>query len=300
MPLQLSREEENVYDLKSLQKKEVEILQAIHDASEALGIKYVIMHGSLLGAVRHKGFIPWDDDIDVCMPREDYDRFVKEGGRYLPENLKIQHVLYEKECPNLFAKVRDSSTVFLHEEHVNLNINQGVFIDVFPVDRIKKGQISIDVEYRKRRLFNIINACYDMAYVKTIKRPLRKIIGYLVHYVVCKGVLFWQRRDKYILREEKRRRRGHERGDDCTFVSISKKITGPYSLFLERTKYEFEESLFYGPKDYDALLSLLYGDYMKVPPKEEQITHKPLLVDLSRGYSKQEIDEIVRKIKKTD
>ncbi len=283
-----------MYDLKRLQEKEIEILQAVHDACEKLGVEYVIMHGTLLGAVRHHGFIPWDDDIDICMTRENYDVFIRDGQKYLPENLKIQHVLYEKNCPNIFAKVRDCNTTFLHTEHVDLDINQGVFIDIFPVDRIKADKFSITKEYYRKRIFNGINECYDMAYVKTIKRKSSRIIGIVVHYVITKGLMAGVKRDKFILREENRRRKLHSRGDDCTFISIYKNITGPYSLFTKRKLYEFDGSKFYGPEDYDTVLTILYGDYMKVPPKEQQITHKPLFVDLDRGYSKKEIDKMIK------
>ncbi len=282
-----------MYDLKALQAKEIEILQAIHDACEKMGIEYVIMHGTLLGAVRHKGFIPWDDDIDICMVRDSYDTFIREGHKYLPENLKIQHVSHEKACPNIFAKVRDCNTTFLHAEHVDLGINQGVFIDIFPVDRIKSSRFGITSEYYRKRFFNVINECFDLAYVKTIKRPMSKAIGYFVHYVINRGIMRGVDRSRFILREEDRRRRLHNRGDDCTFISIYKKITGKYSLFTERALYDFDGHKFYGPKNYDEVLSILYGDYMKVPPKEQQITHKPLFVDLERGYSKEEIDKMI-------
>ena len=284
-----------MYDLKALQNKEIEILQAVHDACEKLEIEYVIMHGTLIGAVRHKGFIPWDDDIDICMPRESYDIFIRKGQKYLPKNLKIQHVAYEKECPNIFAKVRDSNTTFLHAEHVNLGINQGVFIDIFPVDKIKSSPFLITVEYYRRRLFNVINECYDLAYVKTIKRPLSKTIGIVVHYLITKGLMATTKREKFILREENRRRKLHAKGDDCTFISIYKKITGPYSLFTKRKLYEFDGSMFYGPEDYDSVLTILYGDYMRIPPKEQQITHRPLFIDLEKGYTKEEINQMIKK-----
>ena len=282
-----------MYDLKALQNKEIEILQAIHDACEEMGVEYTIGHGTLIGAVRHKGFIPWDDDIDICMTRENYDKFVRDGEKYLPKNLKIQHALYEKDCPNIFAKVRDCNTAFLHAEHIDLGINQGVFIDIFPIDKIKAGSYNISIEHFRKRCFNIINECYDIAYVKTIKRPISKFIGYFIHYVVTKGIMRGGDRSKFILREENRRRKLHYRGDDCTFVSIYKKITGPYSLFTERALFDFNGHKFYGPKNYDKVLSILYGDYMKIPPKEKQITHKPLFVDLDRGYSKSEIDKMI-------
>lgn len=284
-----------MYDLKALQMKETEILQNVHDVCDKLGIEYIIMHGTLIGAVRHHGFIPWDDDIDICMTRENYDRFIKEAPKYLPENMKIQHVDYEKECPNIFAKIRDANTTFLHEEHVDLDINQGVFIDIFPVDRIKSGKYSILLEYYRKRLFNVINECYDLSYVKTIKRPLSKFIGYFVHYVIVRGLRRNVKRDVFIRKEEERRRKLHKKGDNCTFVSICKNIVGKYSLFEKRKLYDFDGHKFYGPDDYDTILSLLYGDYMTVPPKEKQITHKPLFVDLNRGYSKAEIQKMIKK-----
>ena len=74
-------------ELQELQNKEAEILQAIHDACEKLGLRYTLIFGSLLGAVRHKGFIPWDDDVDIYMPREDYDIFMEKGQQPLaPED----------------------------------------------------------------------------------------------------------------------------------------------------------------------------------------------------------------------
>ena len=286
-----------MYNLTALQNKEVQILQAVHEACKKMNIEYTIGHGTLIGAVRHKGFIPWDDDIDICMTRESYDKFIQEGEKYLPENLKIQHALLEDECPNIFAKVRDSNTTFLHAEHVDLKINQGVFIDIFPVDKIQSGRINALIEHEKRRAFNIINECYDIAYIKTIKRPMRKLIGYLIYYIIVHGVMHGIKRKNFILHEENRRRKLHYRGDNCTFISLFRNITGPYSLFTERTVYPFGDHEFYGPKNYDYILTKLYGDYMTIPPKEKQITHKPLFVDLEKGYSTDELGEILAKLK---
>lgn len=283
-----------MYDLKALQEKEIEILQAVHDACEKLGIEYVIMHGTLIGAVRHHGFIPWDDDIDICMTQENYDRFIRDGNSVLPENMRIQHAATEEECPNLFAKVRDRNTTFLHHEHIDLNINQGVFIDVFPVGKIKAGSLNVTIEHYKRKLFNIINECYDPAYIAGIKRPISRVIGKFIHYVVIKGFMRKVDRKDFILREEDRRRRLHYSGDDLTFISIYRKIVGPFSLFSKRKLFEYDGHAFYGPEEYDALLSLLYGDYMTIPPVEKQITHKPLFVDLTHGYSAKEAMEILK------
>ena len=284
-----------MYDLKQLQKKEIEILQAVHDACEELGIEYTIGHGTLIGAVRHHGFIPWDDDIDICMTRENYDVFIREGQKHLPDHLVIQHASIERECPNIFAKVRDSKTTFLHEEHIDLGIVQGVFIDIFPVDRIKSGYFKINVEHLRRQLWAYINECFDIAYVNTIKRPFSKIIGLFLHYIVIRGIMLRGNRTSFILKEEERRRRVHKKGDNCTFVSIYRKLVGEYSLYTERKLYEFDGHKFYGPKNANKILTILYGDYMKIPPKEKQIVHNPLFVDLDKGYSKEEIALMIKK-----
>ena len=282
-----------MYDLKKLQEKELEILQAVHDACDILGIEYTIAHGTLLGAVRHKGFIPWDDDIDICMLREDYDVFIKEGKKYLPDNLIIQHCLHETECPNLYAKVRDSNTTFLHREHLNLNICQGIFIDVFPIDRIKKGRVRNWIEHKRRSLFYVINECYDAEFLNVLVRPLSRLAGIIVHNFIIPVFIGENNRCSYILREDDRRRKGHKNGDDCTFFSIYRNIVGPYSIFKERMLLDFEGKKYWAPKEYGLILSSLYGDYMTIPPKEKQIMHKPLYVDLLHGYSGNDIKKII-------
>ena len=282
------------YNLLELQKKEIDILQAVHNACEKMNIHYIIMHGTLIGAVRHHGFIPWDDDIDICMTQEDYDVFIREGQKYLPEHLRIQHYSTEEECPNLFAKVRDVNTTFLHKEHVDLNINQGIFIDVFPVGRIKSGTLSVSIEHYRRKMFNIINECFDEAYIAGIQRRSSQIIGKIIHSIIVRGCMRHIRRKDFLEREEDRRRKLHIRGNDCTFVSIYKRIIGPYSMFTKRKLYEFDGHQFYGPEDYDTLLRLLYGNYMQIPPKEQQVTHKPLFVDLEHGYSAKEALSVLK------
>lgn len=282
-----------MYDLKALQLKEIEMLQSIHEVCEKMGIKYVIMFGTLLGAVRHQGFIPWDDDIDICMTREDYDLFIEKAQEYLPDNLLIQHYSTEADCPNIYAKVRDNTTTFLHREHIDLDINHGVFIDIFPMERIQSSNQAILIEFYKRQLFTLLNNCYDKAYIDSIIRIPSKCIGYFVHYVLDK-IVVRPSRAAFLRREDLRRKKLHQKGDDCMFNTVTplKRTTAPYSLFTERALYNLEGKQFYGPKDYHAVLSGLYGDYMQLPPEEKRVTHKPLFVDLTRGLTKKEIKEL--------
>ena len=278
-----------MFDLRGLQLKELEILQAVHDACEKLGIEYYIAFGTLLGAVRHKGFIPWDDDIDIVMTYENFDRFINEAPAVLPPNLGIQHWKYE-DCPNLFPKVRDKNTTFLHAEHLGLDINQGVFIDIFPI-LVLKNKKALKCELRKEALFNAVNRCLDQSFVDTVKRASSIRKAKILHAVFSKGLFKIRNRRKFIAREENRRRKLSNKGNDFTYVD---NCTGTLSMWNGRALYEFEGHEFWGPKDYDTVLKYHYGDYMKIPPPEEQRTHMPLFVDLEKGYTKDEILDMVK------
>ena len=273
-----------MYDLKKIQEKELDILKAVHCACEELNIEYVIMFGTLLGAVRHKGFIPWDDDIDICMTRENYDRFIREGQSHLPNNLRIQHYSTEEECPNIFAKVRDNTTTFLHHEHKDLDINQGVFIDVFPFERIKAGKMNIRLERDRRILFSYIRECYDLSYIRGIHRHSSRFFAWLIHILIVRGILRWTPRRKFIEWEDLRRARLDKKGNDCVFYDIASGKTGRISLIFDRVKLPFETEEFWAPSAYHEVLSINYGNYMKLPPPEKRVTHKPLMVNLEHGY----------------
>ena len=132
--------------LTNIQQIEYEMLKALLKCCEKLKIKVYLIGGSALGAVRHHGFIPWDDDIDVAMMRQDFERFITYGQEYLPEYIFLQSRLSE---PNLlinFAKIRDSRTTFIESSLKNSKINHGVFIDVFPFDYFP------DNEHDKKRI----------------------------------------------------------------------------------------------------------------------------------------------------
>ena len=276
-----------MFDLKALQNKELEILLAVHEACKKLGIEYMMQFGTLLGAVRHKGFIPWDDDIDIVMTIDNYDRFIKEAPAVLPDNLIIQHWSTDPNCPNIFAKVRDKNTTFLEKIYVDLDICQGVFIDIFPITRLKEGKRSIKKEKRTRYWFNLRNECLDIAYVNNMANKKRVFIGKLLHAVLTKGPFKIRDRAKFIAKEENRKRLLDKKGYNFTY-------NGPFELYTERALYDFEGHKLYGPKDYDGALRYEFGEYMTIPPKEKQVTHQPLFVDLEHGYSKDEIQAMIK------
>lgn len=122
--------------MEKLRIIEVDILDEVVRICNKYDINYYLAYGTLIGAVRHKGFIPWDDDIDIWMFREDYDRFAKIAEKELSEKYYYQDWHKEKEYPYNFAKVRLNDTVVLQKPITKLNIHHGIYIDIFPLDNI--------------------------------------------------------------------------------------------------------------------------------------------------------------------
>ena len=120
--------------MTDLQQTEFEILKEYIAVCERLKLRYYLVCGSCLGAVKYSGFIPWDDDIDVAMPREDYRVFCEKAPLLLPEHLFLQTNESDRNYPNIFAKLRDSRTTYIEKGMAELDIHHGVYIDVFPLD----------------------------------------------------------------------------------------------------------------------------------------------------------------------
>ena len=253
-------------DLIEAKKIETQILIFIDTFCKENGIKYWLGYGTMLGAVRHKGFIPWDDDIDIIMLRDDYERFIKmfndDKGIY-----KLHCLENNTEYKNPFAKVEDSRTIC--KEGVN-SFDIGLYIDVFPIDNMgntledSKNIVRKMLFYQK--IFNIkllkhtkkndffSNFCLYMA--KIILSPIS--MRYTAEIVSKKCRNAGIENSKYI---------------GCMVWGYG------YNEILERgiidntEKYEFEKGYFPGFKDYDYYLSVHYGSYMKLPPMNERRPH---------------------------
>ena len=120
--------------MTELQKIELDILKSVIDICDELNLKYYLVCGSALGAVKYNGFIPWDDDIDIGLPREDYEIFIQKAQAMLPEYYFLQNYNTDKNFPLFMTKIRDSRTTFVEMQFQNIDMHHGVYIDVFPLD----------------------------------------------------------------------------------------------------------------------------------------------------------------------
>lgn len=261
-----------ITELKEIHQIETDILKEVDRICRKENIRYYLAGGTLLGAVRHKGFIPWDDDVDIAMPREDYERFLKVMKNGAHEYYKILALEYRKDYPYTFAKVVDTRTGF--QEEIGKEISDlGIFIDVFPLDgmgnernaamrrmmkiirlrsRIIEASLKEDEIKNKETSFkNKVLKGTANCLIKLI--GIRRSYGYLVEYVKKKDF-----------------NRSYWIASAVGGAGIEKELI-ERKYFDDVVEMEFEGNLFFAPAGYDVYLKNLYGDYMKLPPKEQRI-----------------------------
>lgn len=265
--------------MNELQLKELELLKVFIDICTQNKLKYYLVCGSTLGAVKYKGFIPWDDDIDVAMPREDYELFCKYAPRKLPKKYFLQTYKTETEFRAVYAKLRDSSTTFIEASVADKNMNHGINIDIFPLDGYpKKKKEQCLLEIRKKfyvlilSLPNKRHSAYKEMIIKLIRfffskktydRVIRKYDNMIKKYCVSSSEILanhgnWQGKLDY----------------------VDKNVFGN-GIF-----YEFEGLDVIIPSQYDTYLRKKYGDYEKDPPADIQKSHHIFsVIDVHKPYS---------------
>lgn len=265
--------------LKKVQMVELEILLEVDRICKENGISYFLDFGTLLGAVRHQGFIPWDDDIDIGMPRDDYEKFIKIASSKLKKEYFLQNIESEKECPYLFSKIRKNNTVFLQSSMINLNINQGIFIDIFPYDYFpnvsKKKIICIKILKRIHGLiaFKKRDKISDNSLKWKIGSVLKNVIHKFLNLILSKKIV-----ENAIIKIIKKYEKSTSEFLMCCL--INKPIPILINKMFPLEKIIFEGKEFPVIKNRDEYLTKLYGDYMKLPPESERIGHPIVEVKL--------------------
>lgn len=258
--------------LEEIKKREFDILCLIDDICKQENIRYTLIGGTLLGAVRHKGFIPWDDDIDISMPRPDYNKFM---NYCVNHDLPIKFLSHETDSnyKDIFAKVYDKETR-IDEQIVNrYGFECGVYVDVYPVDGLGDS-VEEALECFNKSKFNreLLNAANWKKYSRSKTRPLYFEFIRFPFFVLSRFV----NPDKLINKIEKTYI--NKDFDKSKFVaavagSYREKEIMPSEVYLSFQSIEFEGKQFSAICNYDIWLKKIYGDYMKLPPLEKQVTH---------------------------
>lgn len=260
--------------LQEQQKLMFSMLQEIDRICRILGIGYVLFAGTALGAVRHGGFIPWDDDLDIMMLREDYDRFLREADGLLDREKFFLQKEFSEHWPMFTSKLRANGTTCLEKYHPkDAASHQGVFVDIFPCDNAFDSGVGKKIQFYASKVV-IAKSLYARGY-DTDSGKKRAFMS------LCRALPM----KPFLHITKGPRKRGNDVHSFLGGASNFRKNVYPRSYFEDTTLVPFEAGMFPVAADYDGLLSTLYGDYMTLPPPEERVCKQhSYLVDLHRSY----------------
>lgn len=269
--------------LEQLHKHELEIMDEFVRICNKYNLTYFLYGGTLLGAVRHKGFIPWDDDLDLAMPRKDYEKFIEVAKNELNSKFELDNYHTNKLCYLNFSKIRNKNTILVQDfQKDNYEGPKGIWIDIFPLDNAKKEEGKLQ---SLRIIF--IKAMRSIAHYKSNiylgnnKIKLKKVLGKIFGIIPLNTLLSIQ--DTLMKKNAKK--------ETEYFISIAsqynyKKQTMKKDIFIPAKELEFEGRKYKVPNNYTYFLERIYGDYMKLPPKEKRITHNPVEIKFEKEYIK--------------
>ena len=261
---------------KNLKQAEKAILEEIIAVCEKLNLHYYLMGGTLIGAIRHKGFIPWDDDVDIGMPRADYEVFLEKAPELLPKHLFVQSLWSDKEFLQCFAKVRNSNTTFMEKAVAERKMHHGVFVDVFPLDYYPENlKDQKKYEFLKKLYYRRVVTRMNFDKKLTFKNRVGNIL-------IC--ILFpsW----RYVLKKQDKLFRSVPKSSLLTKTGGYKNEVAPADWYGNGVKVDFEGLKVNAPEQYDKLLTKIYGDYMSLPPIEERKGHHfTAVLDLNTPYT---------------
>lgn len=257
--------------LSEIQHSGLEILKAVHVFCKENGIRYSLAYGTLLGAIRHKGFIPWDDDVDIMMPRPDYERFC---STFRHNDYQVVYNGNRKDCLIAFARVCDTKDTFITSlcPWIRSSDNLGMWIDIFPLDGAPDDPAEMKVLHDS---VQELRARSDKS-----RRSLRPLfikgesIGFNLNTLKKRLFGLFARKPEYYVQEICRYctaipfgSTGHVSQFSSTAVLEHLNL----SDFEDYIEVQFEDAVFYAAKGTDNILKARYGDYMQLPPVEERV-----------------------------
>ena len=260
-----------ITESRELREIQLEILKYVDRFCKQHKIEYFLCAGTLIGAIRHKGYIPWDDDIDICMKREQYEAFFKafnsfDNGEYKAVELCIDPNYY---CT--FGKVYNDKTSLREETESDFEI--GVNIDIFPLDSLPQYSLMTKVDLLRIRVLQRIRS------LKTIKPNMRRSRAKNLLLKVGSFILKPFSVKNLMMKEIKIATKYNSKSDspryllDCDMLRYGLTKIYKYSDFDKSAEAEFEGCNFPVPTGYDNALRCIYGDYMTLPPEEKRIAH---------------------------
>ena len=239
--------------------------------------------GTLLGAARHSGFIPWDDDIDIGMLRQDYDRFVDLAQHGLPDGYELQTFENNEVFAGHFAKVCKTGTEFRTKETAEAGNRQGIFIDIFPYDTLAEDATVRSRQQKRSCLWQSLSYLY---HAKTITVPHKGVLGAVERFGcrVCHVLVrTFFTRARIAQGSERARYASVPQSSECKILAWAPMGPCPVDGLIRTSSVSFCGHNLPAPLDYEAHLSNMYGDWRTLPAPEDRRTHLPQLIDFGDG-----------------
>lgn len=269
---------------EKLKQVELNMLKEIDHICQNNNIKYFLMYGSLIGAVRHNGFIPWDDDIDIMMTRDNYNKFIKISQNLLPQSMFLQNVYSEHDLFRVHSQVRLNNTTMLIQSDYGYKYHKGIFIDIFVCDKVPVDEAKY-IAFRKK--INMKKKLISFAYLKP-KLNLKTIIKRCIGHLYC--VAHFGKRNAF--RKFEKYASKFSKLQDYYYADVVFRSEGRKRLFEKESIEKNAFGIFEGlslPIPYNAIsiLKTEYGDDV-MTPKRECTTHGGIFYDLDKSYKEYE------------
>ena len=266
-------------NIELLHKVDMDIVKQVVSICDAHGFKYYMLGGTMLGAIRHKGFIPWDDDIDLGMPREDYEAFLALADQELPSHLRVVNYRNDPSYQYYITRVQDIQTRVVEERIGNDSKYTCASIDIFPIDGTPNNPLLRKV-YFFRVLYHraLMSLCYKDSIDRKRKRSKKEklLLWIMEHIPVEKLTTPYKQKCKIdkLLRSQKVE--GSQYIGNIMGAYRTREIV-PADYYGEGAYYPFEDMQLRGMAKAEEYLTFTYGDYMKLPPEDQRKTHFKIL-----------------------
>ena len=262
-------------DLVEVHKVLLKMIKAVTALCDQYNIQYSLYCGTLLGAVRHGGFIPWDHDADLTMSLQDYRLFLEHADE-LSSEFFCEHPKNTPDCETLWARVKANDTTFMRIEYAEVNEHKGIALDIYPMlgtpgnSKLKKIQSRLFfIALRLQRAAHY-RVAYNPGYARLIIAHIPALFRRIAINVIMTLCVIATRNSEYIGTLDTALFEGKYRRQDWEALTL----------------FQFEDTAFYGPVKYDKILHRIYGDYMKLPPEEKrnECFEDEMIIDAHRDY----------------
>lgn len=261
-------------DLRHLQLLELKILKEVISICEKHDLKYYAFGGTELGAIRHGGFIPWDNDVDIAMFREDYEKLLKIFDSELGDEYYVIHPNNQEDCYFSIARVYLKGTKFHHYDPLDVSFEEGIKIDIFPLDHIPDSKIKRIIYYYEIKFYDHLlkNALFKINTPNKLSSAIHSLLHNILKLIPVSVIKrrFLKCQTKYNNKETK-------------YISFHDSLLGFLKVYYTKQdfepskKFKFEDIEINMPNNYEKMLILWYGDYMALPPEEERYIYDEIV-----------------------